>query len=230
VENPGRGLSVIIPAYNEEETLKEVATKTLQVLNKTTNDFEIVIVDDGSLDNTRTIADMLEKKYRRIKVTHHSTNKGYGVALKTGISLVRYSNVIVIPADGQFPPSDIEKFIPLMGKTDFILGFRKERKDSLTRRFNAKLFHLFLYFFFKCKLRDVNWIKLYNKDILDSIDIKSDGIAADAEIVIKLLDKKCEFKEVGVGYARRRAGKASSLNIKHIFQTIFELISLRLKW
>lgn len=126
-------LSVFFPAYNEEENIKATVLHAVEVCQKLTDKYEIIIVDDGSKDNTGKISSDLANKNPNIKVITHSPNRGYGGALKSGMYAAQYKYIAFNDSDGQFDFSQIERFIPHLQEYDLVIGFRKKKG----RRFPA---------------------------------------------------------------------------------------------
>ena len=129
-----KSLSVFLPTYNEEGNIKKVIENTKKVLQKNVKNWEIIIVNDGSKDSTKDIANKLAKLDKRIRVVSHDENKGYGSALKTGFENSKYPWVAFTDSDGQFDFAEITKFIKESDNADLILGVRKKRADSLARK------------------------------------------------------------------------------------------------
>ncbi len=221
-------LSVIVPAYNEENTLSGVVEELISVLDGLPLKYEIIIIDDGSKDSTPEIANELSRNFKSVRTIHHRFNIGYGGAQKTGFKVANYDVVTTaVPSDGQFSGRDLMRYVPLMDEnTDVVVGVRTNREDPLIRRINTRLYNLILNIFFGLRLRDANWVKLIRKKYLNSIDINSNGICADAEVIIKLRDKKCRFKEVEVHYNKRKYGRASSTRPLAILITLIEVMRL----
>ncbi|MFW9876684.1 MAG: glycosyltransferase family 2 protein [Candidatus Thorarchaeota archaeon] len=220
-------LSVIVPAYNEERSLKNIIEELVSVLDHVPLKYEIIIVDDGSKDATPKIADILSKRFKFVRTVHHNFNIGYGGAQKTGFRAAKYDLVTIVPSDDQFNVRDIKKYFPLMKENvDAVLGVRVNRNDPLFRKINTRLYNLILNIFFGLKLRDVNWVKMIRRKYLVDMDINSKGICVDAEVIIKLKDKKCRFKEVEVGYYKRKYGNAASTSFLSILITLTELMDL----
>ena len=129
-----RSISVIIAAYNEAETLEPVLQRTLGVLQQIAREYEVIIVDDGSHDATRDIANTLAAESERVRVIHHGQNRGFGAALITGYANARHNWVAPLPADGQIPPEELTRFVPVMAGADMVIGLRPQRPYSNYRK------------------------------------------------------------------------------------------------
>src|SRR5262245_55489 len=106
-----RGISVVIPVYNEAECLESVVGGITQALERLGRGFEVIVVNDGSADGTRAVAERMASLSRRIRLIHHDTNLGYGAALKSGFELAKYPLVLQMDGDGQYPAAEIEKLL-----------------------------------------------------------------------------------------------------------------------
>ena len=133
---------------------------------------------------------------------------------------------MIIPADRQFDPNDIEKYIPYMDEADIILGYRTNRGDTLFRKMNTFLLRIVMALMFGIRLRDVNWVKLIRKEALAPFQIESKGIGVDAEVIVKARHFGCRFREVHVKYLPRLAGKSKGDKLMNVAITVLELLRL----
>ena len=223
------GWSILVPAYNEEKTLEKVVRELLGILPSLADDFEILIIDDGSSDGTGKIADELAGKESRVRVVHHATNRGFGGTQSTGFRQAHMPYITLVPGDAQFPAGDLRKFAPLADEADIVLGYRVDRRDSWGRRFQTAVFRQVLRVLFGFMYRDINWVKLYRREKVAGIEIVSRKAGVDAEVLLKALRRGARVKEVQVGYLPRQAGVAASSRPTVIAATVIELIGLRLR-
>ena len=122
-------LSIFFPFWNEEKNVESVVEKAIPVAEKVAEKWEIIMVDDGSSDNTLEIAKKLAAKDKRLVVATHKTNSGYGAALKTGLAKSKYGLIVFNDGDGQFDFSEVTKFLDAIDKADIVIGYRK--KDTI---------------------------------------------------------------------------------------------------
>ena len=157
-------LTVIVPAFNEEDSLSGVVETLLDTLERISERHGILIIDDGSTDETPRIADDLSDRHETVKVIHHPFNLGFGAAQKSGFLHARTEYVTLVPADNQFKISDLKKFVPKISSADIVLGVRVNREhDSFFRRMKTGLFGIIMRLFFGVNLRDINWVKLFRR-------------------------------------------------------------------
>ena len=127
-------LSVVLPAFNEAKNLDATVSKCIKVLGDISGDYEIIIVNDGSSDNTKEVAQKLAEQNKYITLINHETNQGYGNALNTGLENSSKDFVFFMDSDGQFDFSEINKLIPYLSETKYvIIGYRLKRADNFVR-------------------------------------------------------------------------------------------------
>ena len=221
-------LSIVLPAYNEEENIGSFLKKTIDYAKKNTKKYEILVINDGSKDNTEREIVKVKRLDKNIRVIKHKVNKGFGEAEKTGLRNSKLDFVTLVPTDHQFDIKELNRYFPLFEKgADIVMGVRKKRKDPFMRLIYSRIYALMVYFLFGTTwYRDMNWVKVYRKQIIDSIDITSGGAFVDAEIIIKAHRKGYKIKEVGVTHYPRERGTASGANIKLIVNLLKELFLL----
>lgn len=227
-------LSVFLPAYNEEANLERTVKNVVENLQKNVSFWEIVIVDDGSKDQTGKIADKLAKADKHVSVIHHHPNRGYGAAFKSGLYGCKYPWISFIDSDGQFNFKDITDFLKTQEKTgaDMVIGYYLGRKVHFTRKLNSKIWQFFVWFLFGLNVRDIDCgFKLISKKVVDTIPhLESErGAFISSEFLIKA--KKAGFKivEIGVHHYPRKFGEATGAKLNVIVQSFIDLFRLRFK-
>lgn len=119
------GLTVIVPAWNEETRLATTVAEVLRAARQRLRTFEIIIVNDGSTDGTARVADDLAARFRRVSVVHHAANRGVGAAYRTGLSRARYPYLTLVPGDNAFHHSGLEMVFALVGTIEMIVTYRE---------------------------------------------------------------------------------------------------------
>jgi len=220
-------LTIAIPAYNEEENLEWVLRDILSEAPKQLSDFEIVIVNDGSTDNTGKIADNFAKKNKKIKVVHKK-NGGYGEAMLRGIKEAKKEFVAYMPADGQFLVKDMLNCFPLMDSSDLVLGYRGKRKDYNLYRLILSHGYLFiLKVLFGISYKDVNWLNIWRSKEIKSLKTRSRGVFLLAEIILKFKKKGLRISEAKSFYRVRRGGEVKNAKLRIAVQTLIDLLSFK---
>lgn len=219
-------ISITIPAYNEEETIKQVVENAISEVIKITSRYEILLVDDGSTDKTSVIMDGLKKKYAgKIRIVRHVKNKGFTGALKSCYENARGDWIFLGPADGQFNYSELELFVDKISINDIIVAYRILNEETLYRKINSFLFHLLSRILFSIKLKEFSTCMLYSKEVRDSISIQSRTSSALflPEFFYKALKKGYRIDQVPIHFYKRKGGKQKGSSPKVIINTLLEM-------
>ena len=187
-------------------------------------DFEILIINDGSKDDTLQVAQALSKEIPGITIHHHPANLGFGSTIKEVFVLPTSEWVLFLPGDNQFPASNIPLFLNHRTEADFVLGYRSDRKDTLRRKFYSRLYNWVISYTGGVNVHDVNSICLLRRDLLNGVDLRSVSAFIHAEVYIKLARKGTRILELRVEHQEREFGFGAGGNIKVIWATIKELI------
>ncbi|OPX84521.1 MAG: Undecaprenyl-phosphate 4-deoxy-4-formamido-L-arabinose transferase [Pelotomaculum sp. PtaB.Bin104] len=221
-------ITIFFPCYNEEANVERVTMESMSVVPSISDDFEIIIVNDGSHDRTAEIADRLAGEYTAVRVIHHKKNKGYGAALQSGFKNATKELVFYTDGDGQFRIEEIKKLLPLIEKYDIVSGYRINRQDPFIRKVNAFLWGSMVNLLFKFKVSDVDSaFKLYRRKIFDEITLESQGALIDTEILAKAKAKGYTIVETGVNHYPRVAGVQTGAKISVILKAFRELFELK---
>ena len=221
-------LSVFFPCYNEEGNVERVVQEAVAFLPSVSDDFEIIIVNDGSGDRTGEIADRLAAADPRIRAVHHETNKGYGAALRSGFVAATKHLVFYTDGDGQFDMRELSELLPLARRYDIVSGYRINRQDNAIRRLNAFMWGKLVQALLRFRCRDVDCaFKVYRRSIFDVIELKSSGALIDAEILARATRAGCTIGELPVHHKPRIAGEQTGGKITVILKAFRELIELR---
>jgi len=230
-QNPPRRkypLSVFYPCYNEQDNVRRVVGEALAVLPSLSDDFEIILVDDGSKDRTGEIIDSLAAEDSRIRAVHHPANRGYGGALQSGFRAATKELVFYTDGDGQFDIAELPKLLELIDRYDIVSGYRVRRQDSVIRRLNAWMWGRLVTAVLGFKCRDVDSaFKLYRRAIFDRIEMKSTGALIDAEILARARRAGYTLTEVPVSHRPRVAGSQTGARLGVILRAFKELLRLR---
>lgn len=221
-------ISVFFPCYNEQENVGRTIEKALVVLEKLNADFEVIIVDDGSSDDTGKIAAELAAGDDRVKVVHHPRNLGYGAALQSGFAAATKELVFYTDGDGQFDISEMPPLLELMAQYDIVSAYRLDRKDPIIRKINGWCWTKLVCLLFGLKIRDIDCaFKLYKRKIFDDIELSSTGALIDTEILARAARKGYRITQKGVHHYPRTAGEQSGANPGVILRAFKELFALQ---
>lgn len=224
-----KSISVFFPAYNDEGTIAKLVLDAISVLESITKDYEILIIDDCSPDNTGKIADELAKKNKKVRVIHHKKNEGIGGAMISGYRNAKKEYVFYTDGDAQYDIKEIEKLIKYVPQSDIISGYRQKRADPFIRKLTSKIYNILIYILFGLKMKDVDCsFKLIKKSLIDQIDLKTSSGFVDAELMWKL--KKIYNKkiiEIPVTHYPRSSGKTQFFKFKFIYDMILDMFKIR---
>jgi glycosyltransferase involved in cell wall biosynthesis len=221
-------ISVFFPCHNEEENVEQVIGNALEHLPGVSDDFEVIIVDDGSSDATAAIAGDIAKTDSRVRVVSHPTNYGYGRALRTGFESAKGDLIFCADGDGQFSLDELSKVVDALNGHGFVLGFRINRADPFYRRLNAWLWGLSVRLLLGFRVRDLDCgFKLYRREAVPVEDfISGRGAAISAELIARALRGGHSFTQVGVTHYPRQAGEQSGNSPRVIVNSFLDIIQL----
>ena len=225
-------LSYFFPAHNEAANLRGLVVEALATLPGLADRFEIVIVDDGSKDETPAIADELAAAHPEVRAVHHPTNLGYGAALRSGFGAARFGFIAFTDGDRQFKVADLGRLIDRLqaGNADAVVGYRIKRADPLVRTLYAKAYRLANRIFFGLRIRDVDCAcKLFTRRSLEGVHVESGGAFFSAELLIKLRARGRRIDEVGVPHYPRTAGSPTGAKPQVVFRAMRDFWALRLR-
>ena len=220
-------LSLVMPAYNEAGNI-ERAVRTAAAAGEKAGTYEVVVVDDGSRDDTRERLTALEAEMgARLRVVRHEKNRGYGAALRSGFAAAEGGLVFYTDSDNQFDLSELASVTPLMSEWDAVLGYRIDRKDARRRLLTSWVFNRLSCAVFDLDVRDINCsFKLFRRDVLRALPLQSDDFFIDTEIVVRLHRAGFRCVERGVTHLPRLAGR-STVRLSDIPRTLRAVARMR---
>lgn len=224
----GESLSVMIPTYNEQHNLPNLVRQTFQDAKKITTDFEIVVVNDGSSDNTASVIEALAKTYKNLRIISYKKNQGLAHAFWTGIKACKKDIILYIEGDDQQPLRDQYEVLKKIKDADVVLGARSYRFDySLFRKALSYGFLFLLWLFFNLKFKDVGWSQAYRRKIFDRVKLKSTSPFFCAELVVKAVRNGFRVTQAPVIYRSRERGVTKYGNIRTAYKMFKEMMMLR---
>ncbi len=221
-------ISVFFPCYNEEANVENTTQAALSTFRRVSDDFEIIIVNDGSKDRTGEIADRLASEHPEVRAVHNNPNLGYGGALQRGFREATKTWVFYTDGDGQFDFEEIDKLFPLLDQYDVVSAYRLNRQDPFIRKVNAFCWTTLVNAVFGLWLRDIDCaFKLFPRKLFDEIDMKSTGALIDAEVLTRAKRIGYRIGQVGVHHYPRSAGEQTGADLRVIARAFKELFKLR---
>lgn len=218
-------LSIFFPFWNEEKNIEPVVAKATVVAKQVAKEWEVIMVDDGSSDNTLALAQKLAKKDpTHLRVVSIKPNRGYGAALKTGLSSAKYNLVVFTDGDDQFDFSEVTKFLDKVQNADMVIGRRKKRVDHPFRHVLMTLLKIWDFVFFGFYFRDIDCgFKLFTaKAIKKIMPLSSEGAMITTEILARAKRANLKILEVDVNHYPRKFGDQSGGNIRVVLRAIRE--------
>ena len=225
-----KSISFVLPAYNEEDNIEKAVRAVVQAAETIDiEDYEVVVVDDGSADRTAEILERLRVENPHIRPIHHPKNLGYADALRTGFTSAKLPLVFYTDSDLQFDVKEVKNLLPAIEDYDIVCGFRIYRYDPLTRLFLAWGYNLVARTVFRLRVRDIDCaFKLFRREIFDVIQIRSKKFFVDTEILAKARHHGFRMTEIGVRHYPRAGGR-STVRASHVVSTLRELIKMWLE-
>lgn len=219
-------LSLFFPALNDARILPELIKKADDIAKKCSHNYEIIVINDGSTDNTKEVLEDLKKQYPALTAIHHKNNEGYGGALIVGFNRATKEWIFYTDGDGQYNPKELVKLVDAVDdNTDIVNGYKMNREDSLTRRGTGWMYNKLLQLIYHPPVSDVDCdFRLIRSSVLKKLKLSSHSGLICLELVLKLKKTGAIFKEVGVSHHKRKFGKSQFFNPKHLFSTLREHI------
>jgi glycosyltransferase involved in cell wall biosynthesis len=222
-------LSVFFPAYNEQDIIAKTVESATRAISRLADDYEIIVVDDGSHDRTAAVVEDLARRDPHVRLVSHEGNRGYGAALRTGFASSRKELVFFSDADGQFDLSELSGLLTMLKRAPVVLGYRIRRSDPLYRLFIAKVYNIVVRLTFGLRVRDIDCaFKLFRREVLQGVALESDGAFISSELLIKLKRKEVPMVERGVHHYPRTTGASKGATPAVILKTIRDVVQLRL--
>ncbi len=223
-------LSVIVPALNEEENIEPSVLLVKDALGSSSriNAFEIIVVNDGSVDKTGEIARRLNQKYNNILYLENEVNRGIGYCYKRGLSYARYDYVTWLAADGSYIKEELLKYLDAFSFDRISISYSYTREAIKTRTFARRVisrcYRMFISLLFGIRgINYINGMALYKREFLKSIPIRANGFSLMAELVLRAWQRGYAFQNVAMNSIERNKGKTKLFklyNIKDLLRTL----------
>jgi glycosyltransferase involved in cell wall biosynthesis len=221
-------LSVFFPAYNDGGTIASLVIRAVQVASRLTPDFEVIVVNDGSSDTTREIADELARTYPHVRVVHHPKNRGYGGALQTGFRSATKELIFYTDGDAQYDPAELSRLWSRMtADADLVNGYKISRSDPFHRIVIGRLYHHIVSTLFGLTVRDVDCdFRLMRREIFNRVKLERDTGVICLEMMRKIQDAGFRIVETPVHHYHRTHGQSQFFNLRRVFWTGVDVLKL----
>ncbi len=225
---PDMSISVVMPAYNEEANIGPMVSEVLAVMEPICDEYEVIVVDDGSRDKTAEAVRKLAADHPQVRLIQHQVNKGYGAAVYTGFTSATRDFIFFTDSDKQFEVAEIASLLPLVEEADMVAGYRAPRRDPFHRLLYGWGWTALVTLLFGYTVRDIDCaFKLFKREIIDNIDVKSRGATFSAEFLVRAKRRGYRIRESPVSHLPRTAGSQTGARLDVITRAFRELIRFR---
>lgn len=223
-------VSLVIPMFNEEENIEHAIACAVDSLERHAGGFEIVVVDDASLDHSAELVRRLSAADPRIRLVQHAVNRKLGATIRTGFAAARMDLVLYMDADLPFDPDAVGRAISAMRVTraDLVAGYRLDRTtEGFKRTVYSYLYNSLIGFLFGWPHRDINFsFKLMRREVLEAVELRSEGSLIDAELIVKAKNLGFVIQQLGLDYFPRTRGRSTLSSPSVIVKILRELVTL----
>ncbi|HET6507470.1 MAG TPA: glycosyltransferase family 2 protein [Baekduia sp.] len=224
-------LSVVLPCYDEAPNVAAAVYDARIAAGASALRHEVIVVDDGSTDQTATIAAMLAATFPEVRLVRHDRNRGYGAAVRTGIDASTGDWVLLTDGDRQFDLNELPRLVAAgarAGGADLVVGYRIARADPAFRRLSAAAWNRLMRASFGVGVRDVDCaFKLVRGDAVRELPLESDGAMISTELLVRARLASWRLAEVGVTHRPRTAGSPTGGDPRVILRAFGERRALR---
>lgn len=226
-----KSITAFFPAYNDGGTIASMVISALLTLRELTDDYEVIVVNDGSADYTPQILEELARVYDNVRVIHHERNKGYGGALRTGFANATKDLIFYTDGDAQYDARELKLLYPaLVEGVDMVNGYKISRSDPWYRMVIGRIYHWIAKLSFGLKLRDVDCdFRLMRREIFDKVQLESNSGVICVEMMKKIQDAGLVIAEVPVHHYHRVYGRSQFFNFRRTFRVGIDLLRLWVK-
>ena len=210
-------ISIVLPLYNEEAGIKSTLRNLVPVLKQAFSNYEIIIIESGSIDKSGEIADKAAKKNNKIKVIHQGERKGYGNAISEGLKHCRDSLSMYIDCDNPYDFKYLKEALKYIRDYDAVIGYKQGKRETFGRLILSKGANLISKLLFRLNVKDVNYpFKMVKTDFVKKMNLLSNNSFIAAEILIELKKQKAKIKEILVPHKTRTEGKSKFMDFRKV--------------
>ena len=218
-------ISVFFPCYNDARSIGPLVLRADEELRRLTDDYEILVVNDGSRDNSAEVLDALARQVERLRVITHEKNRGYGGALRSGFAHATKELVFYTDGDGQYDVGELPLLLMLLtDDTDFVNGMKMDRQDPTYRVFAGNLHKFLTRWAFWLPITDVDCdFRLVRRSVIDRLALRSSSGSICVELVKHAQRAGAQFREVSVHHYPRQYGESEFFRPGRIIRTYVDL-------
>lgn len=228
---PRPSITAFFPCYNDAGTIASVVITADRTLRELTDDYEIIVANDASTDNSAEILEELRQKYDRLRVIHHATNHGYGCNLRSMFARATKDLIFYTDGDAQYDPAELTQLYERLGPgIDVVQGWKIERHDPMHRKIIGRVYHHFVRWWFGLHLRDVDCdFRLFRRHVLESFPLESNSGCITVEMMARVEQGGFTVVEVPVHHYFRAYGQSQFFNFGRVARTLLELTQIWVK-
>lgn len=217
-----KSISVFYPCLNDGRSLPYLLDKTYKVLPKITQNYEVIVIDDGSTDDSIEIINSVSKYYPNLKLIRHYKNKGYGSVLQTGFKSAKKEWVFYTDGDGQYDPGELIKLVELANKDiDVINGSKMGRGDNIIRKLFGTIYNSIIQKLYNLPISDVDCdFRLIRKSTLSKIKLINNSGVICLELILKLKKIGAKFAQTPIHHYNRPFGRSQFFRVNHVYKMI----------
>lgn len=221
-------ISAVFPAYNDAGTIPSMVLTAIMALRQVTDDYEVIVTDDGSRDHTALVLEEMAGRYPELRVIHHAVNRGYGASIRSGFEAAVKEWIFYTDGDAQYNPLELVELVNAVEDgVDIVNGYKIARHDPLIRKIIGRLYHYFVSLTFGIRLRDVDCdFRLFKRGIFNKVHLESETGVVCVEMVKKMQDAGFVFREVPVHHYFRQYGKSQFFNFRRLLRVARHLALL----
>ena len=221
-------ISVFFPAFNDAGTIASLVVLADKTLRQLADDYEVIVVNDGSADHTGDVLEELRRVYTHLRVVTHEKNRGYGGALRSGFESATKDLIFYTDGDAQYDVRELAKLLPLMTPgVDVVNGFKLTRSDPVHRIVLGSIYRRLIRLAFGLKIRDVDCdFRLIRRRGFNKVRLFSTSGTICVEMVKSLQDAGLRFAECPVHHYHRAYGKSQFFNVARLWKTFRDLSHL----
>lgn len=210
-------VTIVIPAYKEEDNIEDAINNVVRIVESVGCDYEVIVVDDGSPDKTGDYARLKAEHNPRIRVAINATNEGFGYSFARGVKMATKDFVTVFPGDNDMSAQSLKDLIEARGTSDLIISYMKAtNKRSIFRRCVSACFVLLMNTIFLLKLKYYNGAFICRTSLLKTVPIKSTGLAALAECIVRLIKNGTSYRPIYFEHTGRRHHQSKAFSMRSI--------------
>ncbi|MFB3923219.1 MAG: glycosyltransferase family 2 protein [Terriglobia bacterium] len=228
ISSPAVSVSAFFPAFNDAENLQVLVPKAEETLGRLADDFEIIVIDDGSTDHTSRVLESLQQQCSNLRVVRHPRNLGYGAALQSGFRNARKELVFYTDGDGQYDVREMDSLFPALSQgQDVVTGYKICRADPIHRTLIGKLYHAVVKVFFGLNVRDVDCdFRLMRRKVLERVPLTCRSGAICVELMCQIERAGFRVAEVPVHHYPRMNGRSQFFRFGPVARTGLDILRL----